>query len=256
MNQTEIIFCQTLDKVKKSKSTPKSFDSWPTERQEQWRENRRNSVRKCRSQNSEKKIEQDRNWRNKNRERVRASQRKWKESNRDKHNEINRKWRENNPEKAKTLIRNWSKNNTEKIKQNRKKWRKLNPGAGKDTYRKWCLENRCKRIASEAKRKSLKYSNSTPIQIKEAKDFIIESRKIPIHACPYCSKVFITSEMQFDHIHPISKGGSHSRENLIISCASCNSSKKARILFEEWTPPKPSAALMFRIFTPPTKDDE
>ena len=234
---------------------PKSFDGWPPEKQEQWRENRRNSGRKWRSQNTEKKRERDRKWRDENREDVRASQRKWRDSNRAKSNEINRKWREANPEKAKMLIRNWTSNNPERVRQIRKKWRKLNPDAEKETYRKWCLENRCKRLASQARRKSSKYSNSTPIQIQEAKNFIVESRKIPIHACPYCSKVFITAAMQFDHIHPISKGGTHSRENLIISCASCNSSKKARILFKEWNPPNPSAALMFRIFTPP-KDDE
>ena len=40
-----------------------------------------------------------------------------------------------------------------------------------------------------------------------------------------------------DHVVPISKGGSDCVENLVPCCRSCNSSKRNRILYEEWIPP-------------------
>ncbi|WP_157839971.1 HNH endonuclease [Streptomyces megasporus] len=40
-----------------------------------------------------------------------------------------------------------------------------------------------------------------------------------------------------DHIVPLSRGGSNRLENIAISCQPCNSSKWAKIPYEEWTPP-------------------
>ena len=41
-----------------------------------------------------------------------------------------------------------------------------------------------------------------------------------------------------DHVVPLSKGGKDFIENLVPCCSSCNSSKGAKILYEEWIPPK------------------
>jgi len=47
----------------------------------------------------------------------------------------------------------------------------------------------------------------------------------PECVCYYCQSVIPTSRIQFDHIVPLSKGGSHSVENLCVSCAPCNRQK-------------------------------
>ena len=41
-----------------------------------------------------------------------------------------------------------------------------------------------------------------------------------------------------DHVYPINKGGTDTMDNLVPCCTSCNSSKGAKILYEEWIPPK------------------
>lgn len=41
-----------------------------------------------------------------------------------------------------------------------------------------------------------------------------------------------------DHVVPLSKGGKDFIENIVPCCFSCNCSKGARILYEEWIPPK------------------
>ena len=51
--------------------------------------------------------------------------------------------------------------------------------------------------------------------------------------CIYCNGKY----EHLDHIIPISKGGSHTKNNLAPSCAKCNLSKHNKILWEQWNPP-------------------
>ena len=46
------------------------------------------------------------------------------------------------------------------------------------------------------------------------------------HRCHYCGK---KAPLTIDHVIPLSQGGSHSKENIVPACQSCNSSKGARM---------------------------
>lgn len=48
--------------------------------------------------------------------------------------------------------------------------------------------------------------------------------------CRYCWAK--CSEIEIDHIHPFSRGGSNHIRNLTVSCSSCNNSKAAKTWFE------------------------
>ena len=52
------------------------------------------------------------------------------------------------------------------------------------------------------------------------------------YTCQYCSKHFRFSELTFDHVMPVSKGGETSWENIVTCCKSCNSKKGAKLLNE------------------------
>lgn len=41
------------------------------------------------------------------------------------------------------------------------------------------------------------------------------------HTCQYCGQ----PANQVDHVLPVSQGGTHSRSNLVASCATCNNAK-------------------------------
>ncbi len=48
--------------------------------------------------------------------------------------------------------------------------------------------------------------------------------------CQYCGAIPPKVVLQIDHIHPVSKGGDNSEDNLITACFDCNMGKKANLL--------------------------
>ena len=108
----------------------------------------------------------------------------------------------------------------------------------------WAKENRCKRnawarnsytkekdavrpsrtkeffSAKQAKRRSKIYNSAGT----HTKDDILKILAMQNGKCINCN-VIIYRGFHVDHIHPISKGGSNSKENLQCLCAACNRSK-------------------------------
>ena len=46
--------------------------------------------------------------------------------------------------------------------------------------------------------------------------------------CQTCGKVLKDDEIEFDHIIPVSKGGSSEEHNVRVACLECNRTKSAR----------------------------
>jgi 5-methylcytosine-specific restriction endonuclease McrA len=51
------------------------------------------------------------------------------------------------------------------------------------------------------------------------------------YSCAYCGKTGI--KLTKDHVIPLSKGGTHTKENILPCCPDCNHEKNDRTL-EEW----------------------
>ncbi|MBF0246466.1 MAG: HNH endonuclease [Alphaproteobacteria bacterium] len=47
-------------------------------------------------------------------------------------------------------------------------------------------------------------------------------------ACQYCGGTFAASDLTFDHVHPRSRGGLTTWDNVVAACAPCNSRKADR----------------------------
>ena len=55
--------------------------------------------------------------------------------------------------------------------------------------------------------------------------------------CYYCGvQTLPFSTFTIDHKRPLARGGDHHIMNLVPACKSCNSSKGARLLIDEWLP--------------------
>jgi len=52
--------------------------------------------------------------------------------------------------------------------------------------------------------------------------------------CYYCRKKFKPADLTMDHVIPLSRGGTSSRENIVPCCKDCNK-KKSYLLPAEWT---------------------
>jgi 5-methylcytosine-specific restriction endonuclease McrA len=50
--------------------------------------------------------------------------------------------------------------------------------------------------------------------------------------CQYCGRKFPSSELSLDHVHPISRGGRSTWENVVCACLPCNVRKGNRLLNE------------------------
>lgn len=61
------------------------------------------------------------------------------------------------------------------------------------------------------------------------------------HRCAYCKVQ--TEHLEQDHVIPLTRGGSHTTDNLVPACRACNTSKNNRTL-DEWTPPSSPQAIL------------
>lgn len=64
------------------------------------------------------------------------------------------------------------------------------------------------------------------------------------HTCIYCGRVFRENDLTLDHIHPESRGGPRSWQNLAAACTRCNGIKSCR------TPEEAGMPLLFVPYVP------
>ena len=117
----------------------------------------------------------------------------------------------------------------------------------KDGYRNECKECASKRISNWYSKNYLRervkslnkgsgrrngkagkiIDNASPIRIED-----IEQLYNNDNSCFYCKIPLILQEVVFDHKIPLSRGGTHSIENLCICCSDCNNLKNTRTELE------------------------
>lgn len=176
--------------------------------------------------------------------------------NKEKYIEKSRKYRENNPEKIKEINKNSKNKNKEKIKIYNKEYKQLNKEKLKEQKKEWILNNREKYLAYK-RIKSKEYRNKKTKQERirkytnEAKErnriskknykhrrrmqekggvTYIELKKILSEAknCYWCNTKLKNLKPHIDHYVPLSKGGTHTLDNIVISCPTCNLTKNAK----------------------------
>lgn len=111
--------------------------------------------------------------------------------------------------------------NPDKNKENGARWLKNNREIARASVRRWNRENPEKVRELWAARRARLMNAEGKLSAKDVK----EIAALQGGRCAYCKK---KTKMTVDHIVPLIQGGRHSRENIQMTCASCNSAKGGR----------------------------
>lgn len=163
----------------------------------------------------------------KNKDKIRESKRKYLQSpagikakqkyvreNKDKIREYNRRYLQSPA--GINAKRKWKKVNREKLNARRRERYANDP------------EYRFKNLARSQKRYSLRRGASTA-ELVDRQTIMGRDEA----TCYICGKGPLdNSEIHLDHVIPVSKGGSHTPDNLKVACASCNHKKHDKSLAE------------------------
>lgn len=156
----------------------------------------------------------------KNRERLKAQQKAWRErnaeqikarrqANRAKARELTAAWRAANPERHAESVREWHAQNREKSLEYQRRYRERN------------RERR--KVLNGRRKQQMDRGDLAPEQWLE----ILEEFD---HACAYCQVRGVPLELE--HMTPLSRGGQHTKDNVVPACRDCNGRKRARTIFE------------------------
>lgn len=135
--------------------------------------------------------------------------------NRDSEVERSKKWNKNNASKVAENMRKYRVLKKEQYLKNRKEWQLKNPDKVKIYNARKHAKRRCSIEKTEFKLTEIEWNN------------IIINQK---YKCFYCLKKM--KKPTIDHVIPLAKGGSHSKENIVASCLTCNCSKGKKDISE------------------------
>lgn len=132
-----------------------------------------------------------------------------------------------NAEKIRAKRKEWRKANSEAIRKSNAEWRKANPDKYRDIQARYRTRNPEKGLVHVERRRARKMN--APVNDFTAADWraVLEDFN---GACAYC----LTSDipLQQEHMTPLSRGGEHTRSNIVPACAPCNYKKGTRTILE------------------------
>lgn len=142
-------------------------------------------------------------------------------------------WKRANPDAARASAARTTAKNAEAKREYDITYRAENRQRYSDHQRTWYASN-----ADHARNAGREYASRRRARVSSngayavtAKDY---ARLLSRHdgACAYCKTSLAARPIQWDHVFPIARGGTHSVGNLAPACAPCNQSKSSKLLIE------------------------
>jgi 5-methylcytosine-specific restriction endonuclease McrA len=169
--------------------------------------------------------------------------RQYRAAHRDKVNEYNKQWHADNLEKARESSKQWHADNREKTYEYARQYRAAHRDRANEYNKQWRDAH-----PDEQRRNNMRYQAAHPDKVRVIKQrhrarkrgaagshtaddikLIFESQR---GRCWWCG-CEVGENYHVDHRIPLSKGGSNSPENLVVSCPKCNWRKNDK-LPHEW----------------------
>jgi len=166
-------------------------------------------------ENSERVLARNAEWREKHPELVKARKRDYynRVKNTPEYQEKSLTYRRMTKERRRQYDKEYSKNNRDKKAATALAWAKANPEKRRDIV-----------FAYDAKRRTNKRAGDSPGEV-------LQWRKAQKKVCYWCS-CKCGDNYHVDHYTPLSKGGTHTVDNLVIACPRCNLTKSAKDPYE------------------------
>jgi 5-methylcytosine-specific restriction endonuclease McrA len=144
--------------------------------------------------------------------------REYYNNNRDKIAKYHKEYRNINKDRLIKYNREYKNNNRDRLNKYQKEYQKTERG------------KLLSKLKEQNRRYKKKYNtNSGERLTKEQIDYLTE---VYTH-CAYCSTPLTPENTHIDHIHPLSKDGSHSIDNVVLACKDCNLKKNSKTL-DQW----------------------
>lgn len=171
-----------------------------------------------------------------NREAERERDRRYYWANKERKSSVKKKvWAKSDKLKARASVAQWKRENPEKARaiESRRNLRVQNDPVRRaklaERVRCWTAENPEARRSSDARRRAA-LVRAVGSYSKQDIHVLLDLQR---HRCYYCGCSL--AKFHCDHFVPLARGGSNLRENIVLSCSSCNCSKGARFPWE-WCP--------------------
>jgi hypothetical protein len=152
-----------------------------------------------------------------NPEKNREQKRKWVQANLEKHYKSVKKWQQENPEKVRKNNRKWDQANPDKVFEKQQKWKKNNPERYRELHRNGNIKARARRAGAEGFNTA-----QERIDLKEKYGNKCLCCKIHESEFPVNPRTGRPHSMEYDHVVPLSKGGTNWISNIQPLCHTCN----------------------------------
>ncbi len=158
-------------------------------------------------------------------EKAKADNSSWYAANREKAVADATAWRAANPQRAVANAAAWHAANMRRENARNAAWRAANPGYGAA----WATANPEKCRLRTSRRRARKMGAPGKSYTSEETTWLLE-RVFTGQQCAYCQRY--AAALEWDHVHPLARGGTNEPENLVAACKRCNTSKGAKTLAE------------------------
>lgn len=177
--------------------------------------------KKYRDSNSDHVRMHKKQWADRNSENIKKRGQKYYVQNKEKINIYQTAYNKINSEHRNKISRTWREDNRDKwivrYIKNKEKRSKL--------FKDWSANNKIKICQYSQRRRAMKKSLPADFSEKEWN----ECRQYFSYKCAYCGKV---GDLHQDHFLALSRNGEYTKNNIIPSCQTCNSSKGKKDFFE------------------------
>ena len=127
-------------------------------------------------------------------------------------------WRQDHPDIVRVGKRRWQLSRPEHVRDMNRLFRETHP----NYLANWCVVNLNKRRRYRSDRSNVFAQVEQTLTILEWSSIL----EVFGHRCAYCLRGDV--KLTMDHVHPVSRGGPHTSDNVVPACVSCNSKKGAR----------------------------